>query len=30
MALISTHDLAFAAAAGARFVRLENGRTVKE
>jgi ABC-type multidrug transport system ATPase subunit len=30
MALISTHDLAFAGAAGSRFVRLENGRAVKE
>lgn len=30
MALISTHDLAFAEAAGARLVKLENGRAVKE
>jgi ABC-type multidrug transport system ATPase subunit len=30
MALISTHDRAFATAAGARFVKLEDGRAVKE
>jgi ABC-type multidrug transport system ATPase subunit len=30
MALISTHDLAFAGAARARLVRLENGRVARE